>query len=335
MLPKIFVIIPVFNGAEYIQRAISSAFMAGADKVLVVDDGSEDDTVEKVKKLASENVELMSQENKGEAAAVNKGVEKLISILNTQKFDSEKTTGRNTSKGRFVAILSHDDVLLENSLISLADILRKEPMAQVAYGNWNIVSEEGLITQTKTPCDFAEEQLVGRQICIPSVGSLIKIETIQTLSSRGYQLRNPKIRFLSDLEQWFRLSSIGPFLKVEMTVGNWTDHPKNATKINDHKALYRDYLMLLRHLEGELSSNRPSRVVKLAKSNLNRKAAILHSSYGQSIDGKFFWTNSLRHLAISIWLAFPNFLNKSGWKSREFFGVLVPYSARLHRIMKN
>jgi len=76
--PLIDIIIPVYNGAAFIGEAIASiqAQTFKNFKVMIVDDGSNDDTVEIVLNLAKtdRSISLIKQEHRGVQAALNKGI---------------------------------------------------------------------------------------------------------------------------------------------------------------------------------------------------------------------------------------------------------------------
>jgi cellulose synthase/poly-beta-1,6-N-acetylglucosamine synthase-like glycosyltransferase/peptidoglycan/xylan/chitin deacetylase (PgdA/CDA1 family) len=75
-LPTVSVIVPAYNEAVGIERAVRS--LAGSDypnlEVIVVDDGSSDETASIVAALISERVRLVRQDNGGKAAALNTGI---------------------------------------------------------------------------------------------------------------------------------------------------------------------------------------------------------------------------------------------------------------------
>jgi cellulose synthase/poly-beta-1,6-N-acetylglucosamine synthase-like glycosyltransferase/peptidoglycan/xylan/chitin deacetylase (PgdA/CDA1 family) len=76
-LPKVAVVVPAFNEAVGIERAVRS--LADSDypglEIVVVDDGSTDATADIVAGLALPRVRLVRQDNGGKAAALNTGVE--------------------------------------------------------------------------------------------------------------------------------------------------------------------------------------------------------------------------------------------------------------------
>ena len=73
-MPKISVIIPVYNGEKYIQRCIDSVFNQTYSNVeiIVVNDGSTDDTENILKKYS--NIVLVNKENEGVSKARNTGL---------------------------------------------------------------------------------------------------------------------------------------------------------------------------------------------------------------------------------------------------------------------
>lgn len=76
--PKISVIIPVFNGENYIEKAVSSVINQTYTnyEIIVVNDGSVDNTREIVNKMVSkkENIKLINKENAGVSVARNIGI---------------------------------------------------------------------------------------------------------------------------------------------------------------------------------------------------------------------------------------------------------------------
>jgi cellulose synthase/poly-beta-1,6-N-acetylglucosamine synthase-like glycosyltransferase len=82
--PSLTLIIPAYNEEETIQMTIESVLDAEypEDKldVIVVNDGSEDNTAEKVEPY-TDKVELINQENQGKGAALNKGLEEVETEL--------------------------------------------------------------------------------------------------------------------------------------------------------------------------------------------------------------------------------------------------------------
>ena len=81
------IVIPAYNIRDYIHRNIES-FQKVDDKfkdkfeLLVVNDGSKDDTVEVLEQLLREenrlNIRIISKENGGHGSAVNRGIDEAV-----------------------------------------------------------------------------------------------------------------------------------------------------------------------------------------------------------------------------------------------------------------
>ena len=106
MSKSVSVIIPVKNGSNYLREAIQS--LANQDvpvEIIVVDDGSPDDTA---KIAASLGCKVLSHpESKGQVAA--------------------KNTGIKEASGDFVLFLDHDDVMREGALKAMCDEIESDP----------------------------------------------------------------------------------------------------------------------------------------------------------------------------------------------------------------
>lgn len=91
--PRVSVIIPVFNGAEFIDKAIEGVFNQSYQnyELLILDDGSTDGTDEVVKKFKDSRIRFVRHE-------ANIG------------FVANWTYGVRAARGQYLAILGHDDV---------------------------------------------------------------------------------------------------------------------------------------------------------------------------------------------------------------------------------
>ena len=92
-LAKVSVLIPCFNAGKYIGEALNSVFRQTWPEieVIVVDDGSTDDSADIVRRFAGRNMKLMTQNNRGQTAALN------VCLAN--------------ASGDFVQYLDADDVI--------------------------------------------------------------------------------------------------------------------------------------------------------------------------------------------------------------------------------
>ncbi len=113
--PRVSLVIPCFNAESYVGEAIASALAQTRlpDEIIVVDDGSEDDSG-RVVRAFGEAVRYVWQENQGIGGARN--------------------TGLANATGEIVAFLDADDLWPVDSLASRLAILAADPGVDLAYG---------------------------------------------------------------------------------------------------------------------------------------------------------------------------------------------------------
>ena len=102
------VVIPAYNSAQFIRECIESVLAQTYKdiEVVVVDDGSTDDTVSTCEEFGS-SISLFRQENCGRGSARSAGVLK--------------------AKGKYLAFLDHDDLLVPGSIQNRVELPRKNP----------------------------------------------------------------------------------------------------------------------------------------------------------------------------------------------------------------
>jgi glycosyltransferase involved in cell wall biosynthesis len=111
-MPRVSVVIPAYNHARYVGEAIRSVLAQTFQdfEVIVVDDGSTDETGEVVAALKEPRITYVRQSNRGQAAARN--------------------TGIRASSGEYVAFLDDDDLWLPDKLETQVGVL--DSRAEVA-----------------------------------------------------------------------------------------------------------------------------------------------------------------------------------------------------------
>ena len=114
--PDITVLIDAYNYGRFIEQAVESVlsqdFPMEAVEILVVDDGSTDDTADRLRKYVP-RVQLIQKENGGQASAFNLGISR--------------------AQGDIVALLDADDYWLPQKLRSVASRFQQNPNAGMVY----------------------------------------------------------------------------------------------------------------------------------------------------------------------------------------------------------
>src|SRR4051794_40117270 len=73
---RVSVIIPCFNAARFVQATLESVVrQSWTDlEIIIVDDGSTDESVEIIEKFVDARIKLVRQPNQGQTAALNRGL---------------------------------------------------------------------------------------------------------------------------------------------------------------------------------------------------------------------------------------------------------------------
>lgn len=126
---KVSVIIPLYNKAEWVKRAIDSVLSQTFQdfEIVIVDDGSTDGGDKIVEKINDARIKFIRQHNAGAAAARN--------------------TGITNSKGQWIAFLDADDVWLPDNLMSHIGLLKKHPTIEWSTGFSNRRLSDGTLNE--------------------------------------------------------------------------------------------------------------------------------------------------------------------------------------------
>jgi glycosyltransferase involved in cell wall biosynthesis len=127
--PKVSVIIPTYNRGKFIGAAVQSVLDQTFQdfEVIVVDDGSTDQTADIVQAFFSEKVQYVYQPNCGRSNARNHAIE--------------------MAKGRYITFLDSDDLYLPNKLALQIDYMDAHPEIGMVYTSAHCIDENGVRTK--------------------------------------------------------------------------------------------------------------------------------------------------------------------------------------------
>jgi glycosyltransferase involved in cell wall biosynthesis len=191
------IILPTYNRAQLIARAIKSLLNQTYQdfEIIVVDDGSTDNTEEVVKKIDDKRIRyIRHKENKGAATARN--------------------TGIKAAKAQYIAFQDSDDEWLlekiEKQIIAFKNV---SPKVGVVYtGFWKIQDNKKIYMHSfnikSKEGDIHESLLKGNFIATPA--TLIKKECFERIG-----MFDEKLPTLEDWELWIRISKYYHFKYID------------------------------------------------------------------------------------------------------------------------
>lgn len=212
-MPKISVIMPVYNGEKYIAEAIASVRAQTLEdwELIVVNDGSTDQTVGIVEAFGDARIRLFSQSNAGEAAARN--------------------TGLAVANGDYVAFLDADDLFLPSALCSSARYLDAHHEVGAVYADGYYCDRNGKpvgkLSQYRTS-NFSGNVL-DSIVVSPFFGAPCSIQVRNSvLKSRNLQF-DPRQKFGTDWKFFIDLARTECFGYNPEIVFKYRLHKENMT----------------------------------------------------------------------------------------------------------
>jgi glycosyltransferase involved in cell wall biosynthesis len=121
--PAITVLMPAYNAADYIREAIDSVLAQSfADfELLIINDGSTDDTEQIIRSYKDERIVVYNQENKGVIGALNKGLE-LARAEYIARFDADDVCYPQRLEVQYAFMQKNKDYVLTGSASDYIDM---------------------------------------------------------------------------------------------------------------------------------------------------------------------------------------------------------------------
>jgi glycosyltransferase involved in cell wall biosynthesis len=138
-MPRFSIVIPCYNSGRWIRRALDSAFcQPGNDfEVIVVDDGSTDDTLCLLKRYGR-GLRVLTQDNQGAGVARNHGISK--------------------STGEYIAFLDADDVWFPWTLSTYRQLISRFERPSVIAGTARRFVEDSDLAHLAVPAEIAGQR---------------------------------------------------------------------------------------------------------------------------------------------------------------------------------
>lgn len=208
--PTVSVLIPAYNRATYVGEAIQSILdQSFCDlEVVVVDDGSTDNTAEVVASFTDPRVRLIRQENRGISGAFN--------------------TAYRGSRGRYIAMLGSDDRWLPGLLAEEIPILETNPDMGLVYARARAMDAAG---RPLAAISGAPERFPGQTFksllygdFVSGITAIFRREHVETVGPWDESLVGNE-----DWDMWLRLSLVCRFHFIDKVLAEFRVHPGRTT----------------------------------------------------------------------------------------------------------
>jgi glycosyltransferase involved in cell wall biosynthesis len=228
--PLVSVIVPCYNGADFLEGALRSALAQSYPEVevVVVDDGSTDSSPEIARRFP---VRYIRQENRGLCEARNAGIRE--------------------SKGSYLVFLDADDRLKPQAIVNGLGALELRPDCAMAVGDHVFIAANG-----SHLADSAKEDPLGSYY-----EALLKSNFIEMISSVLFRRSifdevggfDPTLRVAEDYELYLRVARARPICCHAAVVAEYRMHGANISR--DSELMLTTTLQVLKSQERYLDSD--------------------------------------------------------------------------------
>lgn len=229
--PLISVIIPVFNAERYIDLALNSVCNQTYQnlEILVIDDGSSDQSKEIIESIKDERIKFYSRENRGLIYTLNEAIE--------------------LSRGKYIARMDADDICFKTRFEKQVQFLKSNNDIGVTFTGIECVDETGKIIRPrvsrKTRSIQPVELLFGCPLCHPTaMFDMTKLNKSDIHYKSDYHLAE-------DFELWTRLISRTKIALLNEALLSYRIHQNSITSRNGGK----QRLVAVRAISANLINN--------------------------------------------------------------------------------
>lgn len=255
--PLVSIVIPVYNGSEYLGEAIDSALAQTYPnvEVVVINDGSTDGgKTDIVAKSYGNKIRYFHKKNGGVATALNYGIKQM--------------------KGEWFSWLSHDDLYYPDKIEKQIEYASKHPNTKIIYSDFELVN--------------AKEKHLHYANVKPGNIKSMRIRLLNTYPLNGCTMLinkgcfaavgmfDPQLRTTQDYDLWFKLAGKYKFHHVPIYAIKSRQHAGQGSHTNKHKEevdqLYSSFVNILtrKEINSELGSSSAPWLLSVAREYQNR-----------------------------------------------------------------
>ncbi len=264
--PLVSIVIPVYNGSDFLREAVDSALAQTYRnvEVIVVDDGSDDGgKTGDIARSYGDRIRYIRKENGGVASALNCGIRAM--------------------GGECFSWLSHDDVYHPRKIEIQVARLKREGRDVVLYGDYELIDAASNHLETTRVGWMREPRFrMALVVDIPVNGCAVLVpkacfDAVGTFDE--------SLRISQDYDLWFRMAGRYDFVHVPEVLIKSRLHPGQGTNVlrdvcrEEGNATFIRFLDAIAAEPGSLSPTRLARFLFKAAIRLKRRGYLPASEH--------------------------------------------------------
>jgi len=232
MEPLVSVIIPTYNRAAYLQKALQSVKEQTYQslEIIVIDDGSTDDTGEMLKNYEGQ-LRYFYQENRGISGARNAGIKR--------------------ARGEFIAFLDSDDYWLPDKTVQQLALFKQHPEYALVAARCASIRLDGSYREKNRPgkSGWVLEDLFKANF-IRTSAAMIKQECFENIG-----LFDEELRECEEYDLWLRIAAQYPVGFINKSLAVYVDNPDGASTDSLTGRLYRLRVLEKQYLQDNIPAH--------------------------------------------------------------------------------
>jgi glycosyltransferase involved in cell wall biosynthesis len=239
--PVLSVILPVYNGVEYLAQSVTSVFKQDLQnfEFLIVDDCSTDNSYDWLQHLKDPRITLFKN-------GINKGLFYNLNYLIKQ------------SRSSLIKLWAQDDIMYPGCLSAFVNFHKRRPGMGFSYSGRDIIDEKGIIKESKTTDDTTEvisSELHARiAYYTGSIAGNIANVCINKNALDKVGLFNEEMKISADFDMWVRLAEYYETGFIRENLIQLRDHDKQLSR--NEKFYYnhvKEDLQIYKYLNGYIN----------------------------------------------------------------------------------
>ncbi len=255
---KISIVVLSYNQGQFIEETLKSIFNQSYKnyQVIVIDGRSQDKTIKILKKYQKkypEKLTWISEKDKGQTEAINKGLK--------------------LAKGDILTYLNSDDLYEKNTLAEAVDFFKKNPQAKIIYGQGKFINEKGRYLgnyKTQHP-DFNS---LFKECVISQPTVFFKKEAYKKIGEF-----DENFNYAMDYDYWIRVAKKYQFYYAEKVIA-YTRLHKNS-KTSQSEQVFKEILKVLKKNYGKVSDQAIFNYVYVKEKDIWKKFLLAIKLYFQ------------------------------------------------------